>query len=163
MKKFTLFATSTAVAALMALPVSALSLDTGAKISVTANDSGVSAGASAETTAGTGGTGEAAVATGTEAVAEAQTEAEATSDFIGDIVVSSEGQTVGMVDSVKTDAEGQMQLVVTLDGAIESSVSQFAVAIDASAESDGEVKLGWTTAELVATLEAQASASGSNG
>ncbi len=56
--------------------------------------------------------------------------------------------------------EGKLRLIVALDEKVVSEIRSFSVDLDADAKLDGDVKLGWTEAELMTALAADVAAKG---
>lgn len=147
MTKMKLLAASTAIAALMAMPVSALTVTIDSELSTDLAALG------ADTAVATEVTSDAAPDAGSEAAAA----------FVGDVVVSSDGVTVGVVESAMTEAGAQTKLVIALDGSVDSKAEKFALTIDAAAVSDTEILLPWTKAELVSALDSKTMTEADNG
>lgn len=173
---------SSAIVGLLAAPAMALSLDTSADLSVdstvsaTGIDAGVGAstkvatsvetngskkvGAGVEGSAAVGATSETGMAKGVTNAIEKQSTFAAAADsaFMGNIVLSSDGEEIGTVNSVMVDADGNVKILVDIDSALETKAKRFSLNIGSTSEADGEIKLGWTKAELMTSFDAQVSA-----
>jgi hypothetical protein len=147
MTKMKLLAASTAIAALMAMPVAALTVTVDSELSTDLTALG------ADATVATEVTSDVAPDAGSEAAAA----------FVGDVVVSSDGVTVGVVESATTEAGAQTKLVIALDGSVDTKAEKFALTIDAAAVSDTEILLPWTKAELVSALDSKTMTEADNG
>lgn len=82
------------------------------------------------------------------------------SAFMGNSVITADGKTVGTIDKVWLDGSGKSHLQVKLNDSLDRDYSHFSVMMNGEANADGSVKLGWTEAELMSTLDAQVAAQG---
>lgn len=86
---------------------------------------------------------------------------ERASRFLGKSVISSEGVVIGTVSQARANADGGTEVVVALADGIRTEARQFTLDLAANVSADSDLKLGWTQAELVSELNAQARASAS--
>lgn len=129
---------TTSIAAMVALPAAALTIDA-------ATDVQLSALTDAEATAATTAqTDPAAPALSAEAAA-----------FASNAVVSSDDQAIGTVTSVEPGDNGNIKLIIALDSAVGAKAKAFSVQLAPDAKADGTVKLSWSKADLVTTLDSQ--------
>jgi len=132
---------TTAIAALTAFPVTALTLDAAADVQLNAMTD-VEAIASTET----------AVATNDAAMKALSLEAQA---FASNTVVSSDDQAIGLVQRVQQGDGGNIELIIAFDSSIVGKVKGFSIQLAPDAKADGTLKLAWTKADLLTTLDAQ--------
>jgi sporulation protein YlmC with PRC-barrel domain len=142
-----------ATAALVALPASALTLGADTGLGVDVKDSG----ASGDAAAGTNAADTMTLQDGTVA------QVDAGSAFNGNAVLTSDGQQIGAVESVMIDANGGTHLIINAGDSLEAPVESFSVTAGANAQSDGQVQLPWSKAELELALSTQVEASGNGG
>lgn len=76
-------------------------------------------------------------------------------DFTGKSVMSSDGVLIGHVLSAEDNVDGDMKVIVTLDGEGTGDLMGKSFAVVVAADTSEEVKLGWTQAELMAAITAQ--------
>jgi sporulation protein YlmC with PRC-barrel domain len=143
-----------ATAALVALPASALTLGVDAGLGV---DVGEGSGATAGATTSAEAASTMTLKDGTVA------QIDAGSAFNGNAVLSSDGEQIGAVESVMIDADGGTHLIINADDSLQAPVESFSVNAGADAQSDGQVQLPWSKAELELALSAQVEANGNGG
>lgn len=131
---------TTAIAALAAFPVAALTVDTSADVQLTPlTEAEATAAANAMTSADA-----AATPVAPDAAA-----------FAANAVVSADDEVIGTVSGVEQGDGGNIKLIIALDASIGSQVKAFSVQLAPDAKADGTVKLGWNKADLLSTLESQ--------
>jgi len=131
---------TTAIVALAAFPVAALTVDDAADVQLNALTD-------AEATAAA----EIAVATNDAAMKALPPEQAA---FASNTVVSADGAAIGMVQRVQ-GVGGNIELLIALDSPLVGQVKAFTVQLAPDAEADGTVRLGWNAAALLSELDAQ--------
>ena len=75
--------------------------------------------------------------------------------YVGNSVMSSDGQMLGTISSAATQEDGTTVVLVDLDQEVGASTDNFEVMLAAGQESQGEVLLMWSKAEILAALNAQ--------
>ncbi|WP_216665322.1 hypothetical protein [Pseudoruegeria sp. HB172150] len=76
----------------------------------------------------------------------------------GTVVLSSDDQTIGTVQSVETTTEGSTQVIVAVDDSLELPVQH--VKVGAETDANGEYELAMSRDEFVAAVNAQLKAMG---
>jgi hypothetical protein len=171
MTKFQTLLTGAALAALLAAPALALSVEgdigLGLSLDTTVDGPAIAqdqnarrdGGVSAEGTGGLSGTIVTTEAPGTSrdstlgdtsTTVDIETAAMVDTDFIGDPVLSADAQAIGTVEAVVDNGDGKQKLIVALDEGVIAQMNERRVSflVDGSAQSDGEIRLGWTKAEF---------------
>ncbi len=75
--------------------------------------------------------------------------------YVGNSVMSSDGQMLGTISSAATQEDGTTVVLVDLDQEVGANTDNFEVMLAAGQESQGEVLLMWSKAEILAALNAQ--------
>lgn len=75
--------------------------------------------------------------------------------YVGNAVMSSDGQMLGTISSAATQEDGTTVVLVDLDQEVGANTDNFEVMLAAGQESQGEVLLMWSKAEILAALNAQ--------
>lgn len=78
--------------------------------------------------------------------------------YIGNSVLSSDGMVLGSVTSAASQEDGTTVLLVDLDQEAGAASDNFEVMLAAGQESQGQVVLIWTKAEILAAIQNQLSA-----
>jgi hypothetical protein len=182
MTNFTKFLASTAVAALIALPASALTIESTTALDLSldtnpcmtnfeAQDAQRDGGVSATQSGGVNNTTvEAAEPEGTDrgqtlgggGSTDTMIAAPAMVDpeFEGDVVMTSDNVAVGIVESVFDNGDGQQKLVVALDrDVLAGSVDRISFVVDGNAKSDGEIMLNFDKSQFEEEVNKKAEAS----
>ncbi|MEO8241034.1 MAG: hypothetical protein ABI832_01920 [bacterium] len=94
------------------------------------------------------------------AMASVDPNADAHAVLIGHSVWSKDGKLVGKVENVGMTNDGKLRLTVAVDAALQSDIRRFSVDVDSTAKLDGDLKLGWSEADLMTTLDADAKTNG---
>lgn len=146
---------SGAMASLMATSAMALDLSLGVDAGVDANADEDSAGLSI--TAGVSADADTDMDANADMMAElfAGYEVDSNSEFMSDIVFSTEGATLGEVDEVMVDAEGHQLVFIEVDDSLDTNAERVYVVLGANLESDGSINLDMTEAEFTSSLNAQ--------
>lgn len=167
----------TAVAALLAVPAHALSVDAdaglglsldtsldGPAIPLQQNEESRDSGVSAE---GTGGQTQTVVTVepqgtsrgdtmgGTGTTVDIDLAAVVDPEFVGDTVLSADGQVLGVVEGVADNGSGMQKVVVALDTGVIAQMDEKRVSflLDPRARSDGQIQLEWTKAEFEEAID----------
>ncbi|NEX44889.1 hypothetical protein [Pseudotabrizicola algicola] len=80
--------------------------------------------------------------------------------YVGNAVLSSDGQRLGTISSAATQADGTTIILVDLDQEVGAMADNFQVMLAAGQEAQGDVLLIWSKAEILAALNAQLDAEG---
>ena len=168
MTRVTKFLATSSILALLAAPALAQGLLGGVDLNSTLkieSSEGLSADGKVGATADGEVTTEGATNLNADADAEAKAMADVRGELIGRGVFTNDGVQIGRVTAVKAaaDADGKMRVIIGIEDAIQSEVRLFSMMVDADVMIDGDLKLGWSQAELMAALSAQAAAEASKG
>ena len=77
------------------------------------------------------------------------------SEFMSDVVFSTEGETLGEVDEVMVDAEGHQLVFIDIDDSLDTNAERIYIVLGTNLQSDGSINLDMTEAEFTSSLNAQ--------
>ena len=179
MTRITQLLAGTALAALLAVPAFALTIegDAGLGLSLDATTDGPAAAQAADedgerdvgvSAEGTGGVSSTIVTTeapgtsrdstlgNTTATIDVESKAIVDAEFVGDAVMSADAQMIGTVESVVDNGDGMQKLIVALDSDVIAQMEnkRVSILVDGSARSDGQIQLEWTKGEFEAQVDA---------
>jgi len=160
---------ATAMVAALGAPAMALDVNAGAGVGITLHDNNGHNGGPDTSGLDLSLDGNAAVADSSKGNADVSADAAANVDvaadaderaarFLGRSVISADGQVIGTVSQSRATADGGAEVVVALADGIQSEARQFSLDLAAEVSADADLKLGWTQAELLTNLDAQAKA-----
>ena len=111
-----------------------------------------------DTTDITPAVGVTAVADGTSNLGTAPGESETviSAAFVGNPVVSSDGELLGTVTNAASNEDGTTSILVDIDQAVGAQADNFQMMLAAGEVSDGQIELIWTKAEVLGALATDA-------
>lgn len=152
MTKFRTLMLTTVLSGFVALPALALTLETGTGLSLGA---GIGSGGSAVAGAGVAADGS-VMAEGMANDNGVDLNLVSDSAFAGNVVMTSDGMEIGQVDEVWLGTDGNARVFVKLTETNDDAIERFMITVKGDASADGTIQLGWSEAELMAALKADA-------